>query len=297
MKSRIITGLFIASAYVVFLIIAIYVDGLVGKILSDLFVVVLMIVSGIEMSNAISTRFGRPIIAVLILNVLIGYLCFAIVNNIPLLGGLNSGGVFAFFGQLIVIFFLCMIYTMIAKRDLSAIFSTMFVLIYPASLMVFMIANNYLDRRIMAICLMIFVSSGTDVFAYFVGRTVGGAKLASSISPNKTVSGSVGGLLGGVLGAMFVLILGANDLFKIQIFEGGLPNNIVHFTMIGLVGSGLNQFGDLVASFVKRACGVKDYGSFMPGHGGVLDRVDGMMLLAMFVFVYISFYEMFFVVI
>ena len=63
----------------------------------------------------------------------------------------------------------------------------------------------------------------------------------------------------------------------------------MHFIMLGLLGSVFNQIGDLVASYLKRKCGIKDYGTFMPGHGGVLDRIDGMMFNAVVIYIYLSF--------
>ncbi|MCL1944779.1 MAG: phosphatidate cytidylyltransferase [Firmicutes bacterium] len=296
MKSRVITGIFILATYLLFLSLAIYVPDQLGEVLFDFFIVAIMVVGGIEMSIAVSARFGKPLVLVLILNVLLGYLAFSIVNNTTVLGGLGSGGITAFFGQFFVVFLICMLYCMIAKKDIQSVLSTLFVTVYPITLMVYMIAINHMDLRIMAIFLMFAVSSGTDIFAYFIGRSVGGPKLAPHISPKKTISGAVGGIIGGIVGAIVVLLFGMAGWFKIESFSTNLSINILHYTIIGILGAVVNQFGDLVASYVKRACGAKDYGSFMPGHGGVLDRVDGMMLVAIFLFVYLSVFNLFVVV-
>ncbi len=106
------------------------------------------------------------------------------------------------------------------------------------------------------------VTWATDSFAYFAGRSIGGPKLAPRISPSKTWSGLVGGLMGAeLLGAIaaYWLELGAPFLYV-----GGF---------MGLIAQG----GDLFESWLKRRAGVKDSGTILPGHGGVLDRLDGLL--------------------
>ncbi len=102
----------------------------------------------------------------------------------------------------------------------------------------------------------------TDICALFVGRTLGGPKLAATISPNKTWSGLVGGVLGAALwSGVWSYWTGIGSIFALAIIGGG--------TAI------LAQLGDLCVSFVKRRFGAKDTGNIIPGHGGVLDRMDG----------------------
>lgn len=102
-----------------------------------------------------------------------------------------------------------------------------------------------------------------DTFAYFVGRAFGKRPLSPRISPNKTVEGSVGGLLGSVICATAYA----------AVFLPGVPAwySLGAATVLGAVG----QAGDLFESMLKRAAGVKDSGSLLPGHGGLLDRADG----------------------
>ena len=109
------------------------------------------------------------------------------------------------------------------------------------------------------------VTWSTDIFAYAAGRLIGGPKLAPAISPNKTWAGLIGGVIGaGVAGALVASML---DLGAPYIFIGGL---------MGVIA----QAGDLYESWVKRRAGVKDSGSIIPGHGGVLDRLDGLLPVA-----------------
>lgn len=106
----------------------------------------------------------------------------------------------------------------------------------------------------------------TDIFAFFAGKILGGAKLAPKISPNKTWSG----LFGGVIASM---IIGFMSSFM---FSGG----VLFFVFLSAFLSILEQVSDLLESKFKRIFGVKDSGNIVPGHGGVLDRMDGMMLVA-----------------
>jgi phosphatidate cytidylyltransferase len=106
----------------------------------------------------------------------------------------------------------------------------------------------------------------TDIFAFFSGKMFGGRKLAPAISPNKTWSG----LAGGVIASMFIGLLSS------VMFQGG----VLFFIIISAILSLIEQAGDLFESKVKRIFGVKDSGSIIPGHGGVLDRLDGMMSVA-----------------
>jgi phosphatidate cytidylyltransferase len=111
------------------------------------------------------------------------------------------------------------------------------------------------------------VTWATDICAYFVGRSLGGAKLAPSISPGKTQSGAIGGAVGGVLAGIALAAW------------AGL-GNLPLLAVVALLLSIVSQAGDLFESWVKRRHGVKDSGNIIPGHGGVMDRVDGLVAAA-----------------
>lgn len=108
----------------------------------------------------------------------------------------------------------------------------------------------------------------SDTAAYFAGRTFGKHKLYEKLSPKKTIEGSLGGLVGAIGGAFFAL------------YVMNLPIPVPHAIALGLVAGGLGQAGDLLESMLKRSAGVKDSGNILPGHGGLLDRVDALMFTA-----------------
>jgi phosphatidate cytidylyltransferase len=114
----------------------------------------------------------------------------------------------------------------------------------------------------------------SDTAAYFAGRAFGKHKLYEKLSPKKTIEGSLGGLVGAVGGAFFA------------IYVMNLPIPVPHAIALGVVAGALGQAGDLLESLLKRSAGVKDSGNVLPGHGGLLDRVDALMFTASTTWVY-----------
>lgn len=120
-----------------------------------------------------------------------------------------------------------------------------------------------------------------DTLAYFIGSRYGKRKLIPAVSPNKSVEGAVAGLIGSMLGALIVYCV--TDLCV----TAALPP-VWHYVLLGLLGGVVGQMGDLFASLIKRHCGVKDYGNIFPGHGGMMDRIDSVLFMAVLVYIYQS---------
>lgn len=125
---------------------------------------------------------------------------------------------------------------------------------------------------LVAILFLFAVVWATDICAYFVGRSLGGPKLAPAISPGKTQSGALGGAVGGVLAGV-----------ALAAFAG--LGNLPLLALVAFVLSVISQAGDLFESWIKRSHGVKDSGNIIPGHGGVFDRVDGLVAAALALYV------------
>ena len=118
------------------------------------------------------------------------------------------------------------------------------------------------------------VPSMGDMFALFVGCRVGGPKFCPAISPNKTIAGSIGGLVGSLLTAIAIgllarLFVSPETLLLLPVWW--------QYVLMGIIGGIAGQMGDLWASMVKRHCGIKDFGSVFPGHGGIMDRLDSVL--------------------
>ena len=125
-----------------------------------------------------------------------------------------------------------------------------------------------------------------DMFALFVGSAVGGKKLCPAVSPHKTVAGAIGGLGGSVLAAMVVCAIAASVCNPATLAK--LPSWWAYLLM-GIFGGVVGQVGDLFASLVKRHSGIKDFSNLFPGHGGMLDRLDSVLFMAVLVYCYRGF--------
>lgn len=121
--------------------------------------------------------------------------------------------------------------------------------------------------------LLLFSTWASDTFAYFAGRAFGKRKIVPSISPNKTLEGFIGGFIGCIItGAVFSYIVGIPWWMGIH---------------VGMISGILAPLGDLFESKIKRLCNVKDSGTLLPGHGGVLDRFDSLLFTAPITLIYI----------
>lgn len=113
-----------------------------------------------------------------------------------------------------------------------------------------------------------------DTGGYFAGRFLGRHKLYEAVSPKKTVEGAIGSLVGSVVGALLAHFW----FLPVLPLEHGIP--------LALLAGTLGQAGDLGESVLKRSCGVKDSGAIVPGHGGILDRIDALMLTSAVTYLY-----------
>jgi len=154
------------------------------------------------------------------------------------------------------------------RHYLSATVSTFFGIFYLGFMLSLLVPLRFsatVDGRHLTMLLVLVVSFG-DIFAYFVGKWIGRTPLIPRISPGKTVEGSVAGFIGSVVvGAVFARFFWQTDSVKKVMLWAGL---------IAVAG----QVGDLVESAMKRAGELKDSGTLLPGHGGLLDRIDSLIL-------------------
>jgi len=182
--------------------------------------------------------------------------------------------------KLVMFWFACVViasllYTFnIEKRSLADGAFTMTGIVYIIFLSHHITLVDRLDGYSILVWLIFLSAFGTDVMAYFSGYLFGKHKLCPSISPKKTVEGAIGGTIGSIIICGVFGYFAANEFF-------------IHCLIIGALGSIISQFGDLTASVFKRKMGIKDYGNWIPGHGGVLDRVDSVLFTAPLVYYYI----------
>lgn len=159
--------------------------------------------------------------------------------------------------------------------DILPVAKVVFGFLYiPVMMSHFILIRNIPRQGVLWIFFILFLAFSGDVAAYYVGRTWGRGKLLPLVSPGKTVEGTAGLCAGSIIGCV---------AFQ-QLFFPALP--VVHAAFIGFFGSVIGQLGDLCESAIKRASGFKDSGSLLPGHGGILDRLDCLIFIAPFVYYY-----------
>ena len=147
------------------------------------------------------------------------------------------------------------------------------------------------DRKsvqVVLLCLTFAVPLLGDIFALFAGTAIGGPKFCPAVSPKKTIAGSVGGLAGSMIAAMAVF--GLSHVFCNAETLSRLPS-WWHYLLLGFFGGAIGQIGDLFASLVKRHSGIKDFSNLFPGHGGMLDRLDSVLFMAVLMYCYLMFFK------
>lgn len=172
------------------------------------------------------------------------------------------------------------------RVDFPALSATVLPMAYPGFLFSMLASLQDIPNAAMALAALLiafFLASINDVFALFTGMALGKHKLSPEISPKKTIEGSIGGLIASAVFAMLVAWLldwaqaTAGAAQALRIGEAEAEFSILGFAIMGVFAGAMSQIGDLTASLVKRHCGVKDYGTIFPGHGGIMDRFDGIL--------------------
>lgn len=169
---------------------------------------------------------------------------------------------------LVALVFLYLLYGLLGKREISdasldASHKVLGIAYLSLPLSFLTLLAEFEQGRLWLLFLLVVIWSN-DTFAYFIGKNLGKHKLAPEVSPKKTLEGAIGGIIGGALvGMVFVHFTG---------LSAGLLETAAITMVIGLVA----MAGDLAESLIKRAANVKDSGTIIPGHGGVLDRIDSL---------------------
>ncbi len=169
-----------------------------------------------------------------------------------------------------MIFFVTMFVDFVKSKSSINMMINLFSLLYigfPMA-MIMVIANNDMSR----LFLIFIIAFASDTSAYFSGSLLGKNKLAPEISPNKTKEGA----LGAVVGTTLVLVIAKYFYYT--------DMSYLAVIIYGVIGSALAQLGDLTASVIKRHAKIKDFGNVMPGHGGIIDRLDSIFFVTPLVF-------------
>lgn len=274
MKQRIITG-------VLFGIFMVAVAVLSGTLVYPFVFTLFSVIGTIEMLNCIGTRKS---LRITVSSIIYALLCPIIAYNF------RYGVIFAS----TIGFMLVMLMSLVFKNEnikTEDVCSTYTMVSYVAICFSSIVRLRYVTTETGSdtgepigqyFFLLVFIAAWiTDTFAYFTGFFFGKHKLCPKISPKKTIEGSVGGTLFCVIAFIVYGIV-------ISKINTSYEPNFIGIAAVGLCMSVLSQIGDLLASVIKRTYGVKDYGNLFPGHGGVLDRFDSVLILAPFLLLLIE---------
>jgi phosphatidate cytidylyltransferase len=194
-----------------------------------------------------------------------------------LVGGIMSGSAITLLLAVVV----PGLYYLFRFRDIPSVAgrfaATVTGIVYAGLLTTFLAMLKRIDpvQGASTVLLVLIVAWVSDTGAYFAGRFLGKGKLYEAVSPKKTWAGAWGGLAGSLLGVVVLKLVLADWLTWVDVVLIAIPGGI------------LGQLGDLAESLIKRSVGVKDSGALLPGHGGILDRIDAVLFIAPYVYVYL----------
>ncbi len=185
---------------------------------------------------------------------------------------------------LIILFNILALFTQVVvtnmKNNITDIAISLFGVCYIVFFLMFApLIRDSLNNGKILIWYVFFAAWGTDIFAYLIGKNFGKHKF-TELSPNKSIEGCLGGVFGSILLVMIYTWV-CNTYWNMNI-------NYAYAFGISIFLSVISQIGDLAASSVKRHCGIKDYSNLIPGHGGILDRIDSVIFILPFAYFLLS---------
>ena len=286
MKLRVLTGVGYFVVVATFFLLKVFVSDL----FFDLLIYACALIGTYEIVRAFRDKLTNAEISTVFSFATVCFPATALVEQLLGNGGVIAFGV-CFFAFTIAL--LCLLVTRYEETTVESLGISFLSAVYPTLLLSLLVLTNHLSNETadalafnsnLAILLIFVVSPVSDTTAFFFGKFLRKKfpkKMVESISPNKTVIGGIGGIVGGVVGGAIVYFV-YNALF------GSFDNMwtwLGVYVAIGALAALANAFGDLVESAIKRKVGIKDMGKILPGHGGILDRIDGTLFTAITVYI------------
>ena len=246
-----------------------------NKYVVDIFLAIIACISMQEYMNAIS-KDAKPIrwlgyiscIFIAFIHIIPQYIPEPILNNIIILA--------------IPILLLVLFTTIVATNmriNFKDVSYTLFGIVYIVTCIAFIAKIRGLEHGNWLIWFAIIAAWASDTFAYFIGKRFGKHKF-SKVSPKKSIEGCIAGVIGAVIVAL-IYTYAVNEITSLNF-------SYIYITIITAILSIIGQIGDFAASSIKRYVDVKDYSNLIPGHGGMLDRIDSLMFLSPFAYVFLT---------
>ncbi len=222
--------------------------------------------------------------AVILLTLYEYYFSTGILNRYTMAGGIVTGLYMYIFGfQYFIVFLTLMMFVFLLASLRSRRLNIDMIGIYQISIFYIIVPIYLLNKIVISefprmLWLIFLVAWGSDTCAYFIGRRFGKHKLAPKISPKKTIEGSIGGIVGATIASIAFYYY----------FNLTLMTDIFTYIIFIIAAIILSQLGDLVASSIKRTFKIKDFGKIMPGHGGLLDRFDSVLIIIPLFYIFLN---------
>ncbi|MBO5929819.1 MAG: phosphatidate cytidylyltransferase [Clostridia bacterium] len=208
--------------------------------------------------------------------------CFALLYMVPAFLKQTQTGEYV---QMITVFFVMvlLIFSVLNHKEINFgdVCASLFLVIYSVMFLMPLSIMRHQENGLALVFLAFIGAWLPDTVAYFAGSLFGKRKLAPKISPNKTVAGAIGAVVGAVVAFM---------VYGIILSYMGFTVSFVRMLVLSLICGVVAQFGDLSASMMKRAYEAKDFGNLIPGHGGLLDRVDSLIFITPVVYYFIIYF-------
>ena len=205
---------------------------------------------------------------------LMGYIGITVIYGVLLIGQSERGALLAFYSLVILLIALMIVYVLqFPKYPSGKMMQVFFGVIYVGVMLSFVYLTRMEEKGLKLVWLIFIASWICDTCAYLSGMLLGKHKLTPKLSPKKSVEGAIGGVIGSALvGFLYGIIIELGD-------------SSWGTAVVCAAGAVISQFGDLTASAIKRNHDIKDYGRLIPGHGGILDRFDSVIITAPIVFI------------
>lgn len=207
---------------------------------------------------------------------------FALAFMIPCFVKTDFSGEFLLITTIFFVMVLCSL-SVFANNDVDFkdVCASLFIVIYSVVILTRLALMREMENGLALVFLAFIGAWLPDTVAYFAGNLFGKHKLIPEVSPNKTVEGSVGAFVGAIA---FFLIYGA------ILSAMGFSVNFLRLLILSVICGAVSQIGDLSASVMKRTYNIKDFGNLIPGHGGLLDRIDSLMFVTPVVYYFVMFF-------
>lgn len=208
--------------------------------------------------------------------------CFALLYMVPAFLKQTHTGEYV---QMITVFFVMvlLIFSVLNHKEINFgdVCASLFLVIYSVMFLMPLSIMRHQENGLALVFLAFIGAWLPDTVAYFAGSLFGKRKLTPKISPNKTVAGAIGAVVGAVVAFL---------VYGVILSYMGFTVSFVRMFVLSLICGVVAQFGDLSASMMKRACEAKDFGNLIPGHGGLLDRVDSLIFITPVVYYFITYF-------